>query len=67
MDPVKITINLIFSVLGMAYFIYGKKSERWNFIIFGAVLTFWPYFFSNIVIEIVGDIVLAIAPFLLDF
>ena len=62
-----ILFNIIASVLGAAYFIYGKKAERWNFIICGALLMFWPYFFSNVWVEFAGDIVLAAIPFLVEF
>ncbi len=67
MDPVKILLNIVFTTVGFAYFLYGKKSERWNFIVFGAILAFWPYFFSNLLIEIAGDIILAVLPFIVDF
>ncbi len=62
-----IILNLISSTIGLAYFIYGKKSERWNFIICGAILMFWPYFISNLLIELLGDIVLLGVPFFVDF
>ncbi len=67
MNIVSVLLNVIFSLLGTAYLIYGKKSERWNFAIFGAILIFWPYFFSNIWIEFLGGAGLIFAPFITDF
>ena len=67
MDPVSITLNVVFSLVGTAYLIYGKKAERWNFGVFGAVLIFWPYFVSNLWINFLGGVVLTALPFLIDF
>ncbi len=67
MDAISITLNIIFSLIGTAYLIYGKKAERWNFGVFGAVLIFWPYFFSNVWIDFLGGVILIALPFLVDF
>ncbi len=67
MNPLSIMLNIVFSCIGIAYFIYGKKSERWNFIVFGGILCFLPYFFSNPWVEIPVEILFSILPFFVEF
>ena len=56
-------LGAFFSLIGIAYFIYGKKqSKTWPMII-GLILIVFPYLVSNIYILLGLGIVLTIIPY----
>ena len=57
-------IGILISTFGLGYFIYGKKSTDFHFLIFGIILMIYPYFLSNPVYTIVIGLVLLAAPFI---
>ena len=38
---------IFFSIIGAGYFVYGKKSANYIFLICGIILMVFPYFVSN--------------------
>jgi len=58
--------GLLAATIGMGYFIYGKKSGRYCFLISGTALMIYPYFIKNITAVILTGIILLILPFLLN-
>ena len=57
-------LGLIFGVVGMAYFVYGKKQRAPIPLLVGILLMGFPYFISNTwAIGIIGS-VLTITPFI---
>lgn len=38
----------LFGIVGMAYFMYGKKQQRWTPLFSGLALMIFPYFVSNL-------------------
>lgn len=45
--PAAIFGSVVFGIIGMAAFAYGKRESRLNPMLFGAALMTYPYFVSN--------------------
>ncbi len=58
-------LNLIISSIGFGYFIYGKKSVEFSFMIAGAIMMIFPYFVREDLLSILLGIVLCAAPIVL--
>lgn len=56
--------SFFISSVGLAYFVYGKKTTEFSFLIFGMVLMIYPYFVRNMVLLIVLGLVLSVLPFI---
>ena len=67
MDENTLLIGLITGSIGLGYFVYGKKQERFVAMISGAGLCVLPYCTGNIAAIIVISLVLLAAPFILRF
>ena len=52
-----------FGILGMAYFIYGKKAVRYIYIICGIVLMVYPYFVTRTLYMVIVGVVVSAVPF----
>ncbi|MDA0796396.1 MAG: hypothetical protein O2950_08190 [Proteobacteria bacterium] len=48
MDPMELFIGLLAGVFGMVYFMYGKKSAKYGFLLSGLALMVAPYFVYSI-------------------
>jgi hypothetical protein len=48
MDPMELFIGLLAGVFGVAYFIYGKNSGKFGFLLSGLALMVIPYFVHSI-------------------
>ncbi|MDR3586648.1 MAG: hypothetical protein P4L59_15245 [Desulfosporosinus sp.] len=57
--------SLIISSVGFAYFVYGKKTVEFLFLIFGLALMIYPYFIPDLVTSVIIGVLLVIAPFVL--
>lgn len=64
MSPLVILLNILFSSVGFAYFIYGKKNQNFVFIFDGLILCVFPYFVSSVTITLVLGLLLIIFPFI---
>jgi hypothetical protein len=62
-DAPNILVAVIASVIGLAYFVYGKKRTAMNFLISGIGLMAYSYVAPSLVWNIVIGIVLAAVPF----
>lgn len=46
-SPAALFATVFFGAIGMAAFIFGKKSSRWQPLAFGVALMAYPYFVSQ--------------------
>jgi hypothetical protein len=65
-SPATLLIIVFASVLGMAYFVYGKKASRASFLLAGAALCVYPYLVDSLWAVALIGIALAAAPSVLD-
>ncbi len=64
MTPLSLFFNILISVVGFGYYIFGKKQQDIVFIFDGLALLVFPYFVANIWLTIVIGAILAVFPFL---
>ncbi len=55
--------GMLFSTIGVGYFMYGKRAERPVTLVCGVVLAIFPWFVANLAALIVIGVVLLAAPF----
>ncbi len=60
-------IGLIAGVFGTAYFVYGKRQQKFTSMISGVLLCIYPYFTDSLFWLCVFGAVLLVAPFVTDF
>lgn len=63
MNPSALLWGLLFSSIGLGFFLYGKKQRAVVPLICGLALMIYPYFISNIAMLIVIGVVLAAIPY----
>ena len=59
-------VGILAGVLGLSYFIYGKKQERIGFLAAGVGLCVYPYLVEGLVLQILIGLGLAAGPFFID-
>ena len=59
-------VGILAGVLGLSYFIYGKKQERIGFLAAGVGLCVYPYLVEGLVLQILIGLGLAAVPFFVD-
>jgi lipid-A-disaccharide synthase-like uncharacterized protein len=59
-------VGILAGVLGLSYFIYGKRQERIGFLAAGVGLCVYPYLVSGLVLQILIGLGLAAVPFIID-
>ena len=59
-------VGILAGVLGLSYFIYGKRQERIAFLAAGVGLCIYPYLVDGLALEILIGVGLAAAPFFVD-
>ncbi len=59
-------VGILAGVLGLSYFIYGKRQERIGFLAAGVGLCIYPYLVDGLALEILIGVGLAAAPFFVD-
>ncbi len=57
--------NVIFGVIGFAFFVYGKKQVAFVPLICGLILMIFPFFISNVYLLVGIGAVLILLPFLI--
>ena len=62
MNTVPLLLGVVFSSIGLGYFIYGKKQQQTMPLICGITLMTYPYFIENAVVLILIGIILCITP-----
>lgn len=55
-------LGVLFSSIGLGYFIYGKKQQRIIVLLCGIALMMYPYFIDNIMLLISVGLVLMTVP-----
>jgi hypothetical protein len=55
--------GVVFGAVGFAYFVYGKKQQRFVPLLCGMGLMAFPYFASNTAILVVVGLALSVAPY----
>ena len=65
MSPWSLFAAILDGAIGLAYFVYGKKAERYLFMLVGLVIMALPFFFRTAVTLCVASAVGAILPFIL--
>jgi hypothetical protein len=56
---------VFFSIIGFAYFLYGKKSVNYLFLFCGIILMAYPYFVTKTVYLIIVGLVVRVIPFII--
>ena len=65
LDPTYLMLSLLFGMVGMALFMYGKKAQRVPHLMAGVALMTCPYFITNVIAMMSVCIVVAVMPFVL--
>jgi hypothetical protein len=55
--------GVIFGAVGLAYFVFGKRQQRFVPLFCGIGLMAFPYFVSNTVLLVIIGLVLSVIPF----
>jgi len=58
---------MLFGSIGLGYFIYGKKQQRFAALLAGLALIIYPYFVSNTYALVVIGLGLMAVPYFVDF
>jgi hypothetical protein len=56
-------VSSLFSLFGLAYFVYGKKASEPDFMLAGVALMIYPYFIGNVWLMAGIGLTLTVAPF----
>jgi hypothetical protein len=59
--------GVVFSAVGLAYFVYGKRQQRFVTLFCGIGLMAFPYFISNAILLVVMGVLLSVIPYLFRF
>lgn len=62
MNTASLLLSVIFSSIGLGYFIYGKKQQQMLPLICGIALMIYPYFFDSAILMSTIGLVLIAAP-----
>ena len=65
MNATTLFLGVIFSSIGLGYFMYGKKQKMTMPFIVGIVLMIFPYFIENTMLLSISGIVLSIIPWII--
>jgi len=65
MDVALLLWGVLFSSIGLGFFLYGKKQGAVVPLICGLVLMIYPYFIPNVVVLVVTGMVLTAIPYFL--
>lgn len=66
MTPTTVTIGILTSAIGLAYFIYGKRQQRFTPLLAGLGLCVYPYFVDSTSWLVAIGVLLVAAPFVID-
>lgn len=67
MNATQLFLSVIFSSIGLGYFLYGKKQKMTVPLVYGLVLMLFTYFIdSTAMISIIG-VILSVVPYFLRF
>ncbi len=63
LDPLNLFLGLIFSSIGLAYFIYGKKQQMFVPLLVGIALMGYTFFVSDWIAIVAIGVVLSALPY----
>jgi hypothetical protein len=63
-DPTALFLSLIFSSVGVGFFIFGKKQGRPLPLLIGLALMIYPYFVANLTALVTIGVILILIPIL---
>jgi len=55
--------SIFFGIIGMGYFTFGRKQDRYDFLLSGIALMLFPYVVDGLTTNIVVGMLLLISPF----
>jgi hypothetical protein len=55
--------GVVFGSIGLAYFVYGKKQQRFVPLLCGIALMVYPYFISNTVLLVAVGLIISAVPY----
>lgn len=58
-------LTSLFSLIGMAFFIYGKKTTQFAYLGTGSLLMIYPFFITGTILITVIGVLLTAAPFVI--
>jgi hypothetical protein len=67
MESAQLFLSLFMSVMGAAYFVYGKKRPAPSFLVAGILMSFFGYFVESFWTTLLISAILSGAPFVLRF
>jgi lipid-A-disaccharide synthase-like uncharacterized protein len=59
-------VGILAGVIGLSYFIYGKKQERIGFLAAGVGLCIYPYLVEGLILQILIGLGLSAIPHFID-
>ena len=62
-DPLNLFLGMIFGAIGVGYFMYGKKQQRFVPLLIGVLLSVYTFFVSDWIWILIVGIVLSIIPY----
>lgn len=66
-DSTLLIWGLLFSTIGLGFFMYGKKQKALIPLACGLVLMIYPYFMSNAIVLVILGVVLMAIPYFVRF
>ena len=67
MESAELFLALFMSVMGTAYFVYGKKKPAPSFLVSGIIMSCFGYFVDSFWMGLLIAVILSVAPFFLRF
>ena len=67
MNATQLFLGVIFSSIGLGYFMYGKKQKMTVPLAYGLILMIYPYFIESTALLSVVGVILALLPYFLRF
>ena len=62
-DTNSLMLAILWGAVGTGYFIFGRKQNRLVFLLCGVGLCFFPYFVTNLTLNVVMGVGLTVLPF----
>jgi tellurite resistance protein TehA-like permease len=60
-DPTSLLVSVLISAVGVGFFLYGKKQQRWPQLVVGIVLIGYTYFVSSVAVMLAIAVGLVVA------
>ena len=67
MNALTLYLSVLFSSIGLGYFMYGKKQKMTVPLACGLILMIYPYFIESTALLSVVGVILALLPYFLRF